>query len=137
MERDETQWLGHKHCCWCHVDYTIGWDTYCSCAAEVTYSIMAASALASAVNRMITERCVYVIENHSGVSLACQALQRPWLGREWSVHTVVSVKAALHSGVTLSSTERMKYAMCCDNSSPRTLVRNVTQISNHHFLDIY
>ena len=55
---DETQWLGHRHCGWRHVCYTCVWDTNCRWAAGVTRNILTASTLATAVNRMHTERCV-------------------------------------------------------------------------------
>ena len=54
----DTQWLGHRHCGWRHVGYTCVWDINCRWAVVVTRSIMTASTLATAVNRMHTEWCV-------------------------------------------------------------------------------
>lgn len=126
---EETRWLGHRHWVRCHVYLTSGWDTYCCWAVAVTRSILTASTLAKAKNRMNNERCVYVVETHSGVSMSCQALQCLWL-----VHKAASVKAALHSGETLL-TGLIKCAMCCDSNS-KTLISNMTQIRNPFFLDI-
>jgi hypothetical protein len=104
--------------------------TYCLWAVRVTHGIMTASTLATAVNRVIPNGVFHVVETHAGLWLSCQAIQCLWL-----VHTVASVEAALHSGDTLSPTGLIRYSVWF-NSSRNTLSSNLTQISNHHFLDI-
>ena len=89
---EATQWLGHRHCGWRHVGCTSGWDTNCHWAVGVTHSIMTASTLATAANRMNTERCVLCDRDTFRRKLvlpsASVSVARPHSGQCWSSLTL-------------------------------------------------